>query len=291
MEFIGNKKIVDLLERSLHTGNVAQAYLFSGPEHVGKRTLAEIFALSLISGMDKLDFSLKNSGTCAMDLVLIEPEREEKKGVIKTKDISVEKIRDAQELLAQYPYGGNKKVLIIEDAHRLTTGAQNALLKTMEEPNSSSVLILVTYQPGRILPTLHSRMRSVKFSLAGDDEIIGDETANLAMGRPGMAKLLGENTELCEKMGKSEVFFGKIGHMNIGDKLAYAEKIAKDTAGAVAVLQFWLWMVERGINNSADRSYVAAFNKKAEAISNCIEILEKTNANARLAIENMLLEL
>lgn len=291
MIFIGNKKIVDLLGRSLQEGNVAQAYLFSGPEHVGKKTLAEVFALSLISGIDNLDFSLKNSGTCAMDLVLVEPEREEKKGIIKTRDISVEKVREAQELLAQYPYGGKKKVLIIEDAHRLTTGAQNALLKTMEEPNSSSVLILVTHQPGRILPTLHSRMRSVKFSLAGDDEIIVSETANLAMGRPGMAKLLGEDTELCEKMQEGEVFFRKIGNMNISDKLAYAEKIAKDTAGAVAVLQLWLWIAEKEINNSADRSYVAIFNKKVGAISSCIEILEKTNANSRLAIENLLLGL
>ncbi len=289
MKFIGNNKIVESLSRSLQTGNVAQAYLFSGPEHVGKKTLAEVFARALIIGMDKLELALENDKAYAMDFILIEPEREEKKGIIKIKDISVEKIREVQELLAQYPYGGKKKVLIIDDAHRLTIGAQNALLKTLEEPNSTSVLILVTHQPGRILSTLHSRMQKINFSLVENN--IDNEMVELAMGRPGMVKLLEGSADLLERLKDGEMFFRKLDGVNMSERLFFAEKISKDVAGAILVLQLWLWLIEREISNSADRLYLASLDEKSQVLSNCIEALEKTNASARLALESMLLRL
>ena len=84
--FIGHQKIVSLLEKSLKKGKIAQAYLFVGPESVGKFTLAKDFSEKIIDGESP-----------SLDLIIIEPEIEtNKKGIVKEKEIKIEKIKEAQ---------------------------------------------------------------------------------------------------------------------------------------------------------------------------------------------------
>ena len=142
MDFIGNKKAVTLLEKTIQSGKVSQAYLFSGPEAVGKFTLAKFFSRAIISNQSFTSI-LRNIKVNAgkdnflLDLIVLSPDVEEKNGIIREKDIPIEKIRNAQKELTLYPYQGKYKVLIINDAHKLTEQSQNALLKTLEEPNST----------------------------------------------------------------------------------------------------------------------------------------------------------
>lgn len=133
--FIGNTKAVKLLEKSMRNSRISHAYLFSGPENVGKLALAKIFSRGLILGKP-LDLEI-NGKKNPFDMVILSPEIEEKKGITKEKDIKIENIRNLQKELSLFPYEGKYKILIVDNAHKLTVSSQNALLKILEEPNET----------------------------------------------------------------------------------------------------------------------------------------------------------
>ncbi|PIP27427.1 MAG: DNA polymerase III subunit delta', partial [Candidatus Moranbacteria bacterium CG23_combo_of_CG06-09_8_20_14_all_39_10] len=161
MEIIGHQKIINLLDRAIAKDAVSHAYLFSGPESVGKFTVALDFAERLIGNIDSI----------SSDLISIKPEIEENKGVIKKLDIKIEAIRNLLHKLSLTSVGGRYKVVIIDDADRLNRTAQNALLKTLEEPNAKVVLILVCQDERKLLPTIISRCQKMRFGLVKEAEI------------------------------------------------------------------------------------------------------------------------
>jgi len=237
MDFIGNKKAADILQRSIQNKTLGHAYLFSGPEKVGKFTLAKMFALSAISS-GKLNLDIDNVDRDAMlDLVIVQPEITEKNGISKQRDISIESIRDAKLSLSLFPYHGKYKVLIIDDAHRMTNGCQNALLKILEEPNPTTILILVTNEIDRILPTILSRLQVVNFGLVDDEDIkIGfaenfsfqKDCVELSIGRPGLAQYLSEHND--ERLFRTNalVELEKIRKGTLNEKFKLAEDLSKD---------------------------------------------------------------
>ncbi|MDD5083777.1 MAG: AAA family ATPase [Candidatus Moranbacteria bacterium] len=156
---IGHQKIRERLSRMAKKGSAVQTYLFVGPESVGKFAVAKEFALQLIKSHD----AMATQNHQEIDLFVLEPEQEVEKGIVKERDISVERTREAAHFLNNFPYAAEKKVLIIRDAHRLTEAAQNALLKILEEPPAYAVIILITHELGRILPTTLSRCQQIAF--------------------------------------------------------------------------------------------------------------------------------
>ena len=102
MQFFGNKKAFDFLQKVIEKNSIAGAYLFCGPENVGKFLLAKAFARSLILGENlSLTRDLKNA--LLGDLIVLSPEIEEKKGIIKEKEISAEMVRRSCRELAFFP--------------------------------------------------------------------------------------------------------------------------------------------------------------------------------------------
>jgi len=191
---IGHQKIRERLGHSAKKNAAVQTYLFVGPESVGKFQVAKEFAHALIQGEHT---AVTKNEMQETDLFILEPEREVEKGVTKEKDIKVEQVREAIRFVETFPYAADKKVLIIRDAHRLTEGAQNALLKTLEEPPAYVVIILVTHELGKILPTTLSRCQQIAFQFVAPQEIeeaLRQESAILpehhrfllALGRPGL---------------------------------------------------------------------------------------------------------
>lgn len=194
---IGHQKIQERLSRSIEKNVAVQSYLFIGPESVGKFDVAKEFAFRLIG---EPDYETKRSDRQSVDFLVLEPEQETVKGVTKERDISADMTRESARFLGSSPYAGRKKVLIIRDAHRLTETAQNMLLKTLEEPPSYAVIILVTHDLERILPTILSRCQQVRFGLVGKDEMAAASRSHdalsdfnernrflLDLGRPGLA--------------------------------------------------------------------------------------------------------
>ncbi|MEW6531860.1 MAG: DNA polymerase III subunit delta' [Thermodesulfobacteriota bacterium] len=148
------------LERAVEQARPAHAYLFAGPEGVGKRLVALRFACML----NCPDRSQDKDWSCPVcrrivegkhpDVTLEKPERGK---------IRIERIREMQRFFKYAPIEGRYRVAIIDDAHLMNRQAQNALLKTLEEPPPNRALVLVTAKPAGLLPTVRSRCRRISF--------------------------------------------------------------------------------------------------------------------------------
>jgi DNA polymerase-3 subunit delta' len=299
MDFIGNTKSVNSLRKALERGTLNHAYLFSGPERVGKFTLAKMFALSAIAG-GKLSLDIDDVDKDALlDLIIVEPEIVEKNNISKQRDISIEKIREAKQSLSLFPYHGKYKVLIINDAHKMNVSAQNALLKILEEPNQTTILILVTNEIDRILPTILSRLQVVNFGLVSDANMqqgfadnfsFQNDCIELSIGRPGLAQFLSENIE--EKNFRLDALseFKRIKKGSLNDKFKLAEELSKDAVRTLDKLNIWLWEIRKEI---ASESLTESSNAYAniEKIQKAMGILKRTNANSRLILETLFMDL
>lgn len=180
---IGHEKQKGLLQRQLANGQVAHAYIFSGPKHIGKTRIAEQFGAAL------LDVSYEhlsaNPNYTSVQLPI------DKKTGERKQLIPVDAIRDLNEWVRLSAFGDGYKVAIIHDANRLSGAAQNAFLKTLEEPRKKTVLILVTSVAEQLLKTVRSRSVEIPFSLVPDHLMIQTEGRNdmvktYSFGRPGV---------------------------------------------------------------------------------------------------------
>ena len=160
-EVLGHSREVSILKRAVSGGRLAHAYLFTGPDGVGKRFTAR--ALARLLNCEGLDFEGEPCGVCGpcaqiygegyINLVEVEPVD----GVIK-----IDQVRLLQKAM-RFRVEGGTRVAIIDDAHLLKKEAANALLKTLEEPPAGSVLILISSNSSTILPTILSRCQRVTF--------------------------------------------------------------------------------------------------------------------------------
>ena len=293
MSFVGNQKVTNLLQKSQGSGNISHAYVFSGPEHVGKFTLAKMFALHLIEG-SKLDLEAeKNSKDALLDLIVLAPEITEKNGISKQRDIPIESVRDIQKSLSLFPYHGKYKILIIDDAHKLNTAAQNALLKILEEPNPTTKIILVTHAVDKILPTIQSRCQIMNFNLVSEMEMLKNfpkDIIFLAAGRPGLAEIMGKNEDKKAFYSEAAGNLNKIISGSLNEKLLLAEQISKDISKTSDLLNFWLWGMRKKALVSGDNERKKIY-AGMEKIQKSLETLKNTNANGRLVLETLFIDL
>jgi DNA polymerase-3 subunit delta' len=299
MNIIGHSKILKLLDRKIAENNPAGAYIFSGPEQVGKFTIAEKFARSLIfnRSFDSLAESNQNN---VMDLIIVKPEVEELKGIIKKKEIPIEEIRDMQKQLALFPQNGKFRIAIIDEAEHLTVSSQNALLKILEEPNTTSIIILVTGDDSKIIPTVKSRCQKIVFPLVSQEEIKkclenkgaknSDEITLFSIGRPGMAIEMLENKKEIAARKKSMENLGNIFHFGINQRLELAEKFSKNIPETEKNLQFWIWIMRDHFFQEKKMSETKKF-QIIENVIQSLDIIRNTNANKRLVLENLLINL
>lgn len=157
---LGHEKILDFLKRTVQEARPAHAYLFTGLEGVGKKLVAVRFACMLNCPDPSEDRELlcpvcrKIAAEKHPDVAIERPE----KGIIR-----IDRIRNLQSAFKYAPVEGKWRVMIIDDAHLMNRAAQNALLKTLEEPPPSRMLILVTSKPNLLLSTVRSRCRRIRF--------------------------------------------------------------------------------------------------------------------------------
>ena len=153
-------KIPDGLMRSVKAGRIAHAFLLSGPHGTGKRTCANYLTQTILCASPQAPCG--QCPACKKVLAGLHPDvhvvGEEEKS------ISVDTIRALRDQLALRPFEADRHIALIPRADRMTAQAQNALLKTLEEPAGGHVFFLLTDQPGAMLPTIVSRCRRLRFS-------------------------------------------------------------------------------------------------------------------------------
>ncbi len=299
MKFIGNVKSVGLLQKALERGSLNHAYIFSGPERVGKFTLAKMFALSAIEGVG-LKTSIGDFNKDAMlDLIVVSPEIVEKNGISKQRDISIEAVRDAKQSLSLFPYHGKFKILIIDDAHKMNGSGQNGLLKILEEPNQTTMIILVTHEIDRILPTILSRCQVINFGLVDDEDMkegfaenfsFPPDCIELSIGRPGLAQFLSENVD--EKIFRADALheFSQLKKGSLNERFKLADEFSKDVVRTLDKLNMWMWEM-RKISNSQGGQERRQSYENIEKIQKAMTVLKRTNANTKLVLETLFMDL
>jgi DNA polymerase III subunit delta' len=161
-DVVGHRRLVNLLSQAVRRNSLTPSLILSGPEGVGKR----LTAISIAQELNCLTMDAGGAcGTCTVcsritrgahpDVMTIEPGD--------SGSIKIEQVRSAIDRAVFRPFEGRRRVTIIEQADALVVPAQNALLKTLEEPLPASVFVLVTSRPDALLPTVRSRCAHLRF--------------------------------------------------------------------------------------------------------------------------------
>lgn len=227
---IGHRRVLKFLEHVLQNDQVSHAYLFYGPEKVGKGSVAKVFARQ-IAGEDKM---------AERRVSIVRPEG----------SLKIGEIRSLQhELSLTNPYG-NKRVVVLGDIDKMTREAQNAFLKLLEEPQTQVVFILLAKKLKSILPTIISRAQLVRFSVVptqeikkalqgrGKDPSDADQVARLAGGRPGLAFTFVDNEQEYNEIKKQAKVFLSLIQAGTVERFRIARNISSEEKPE-AMLDIW----------------------------------------------------
>ena len=316
-DIIGHATQIATLRQALEQDRLHHAYVFLGPEGVGKRTVAFALAKAVHCAAAAGDFC----GRCE-NCVKIENQNHPDVRLLRPltgkRDISIEQVRTLGKELGYRSFTGGKKIAVIDPASLMNFSAQNALLKTLEEPPAGSVLILVSASAGGLLATLLSRCLRLAFAplpasviaahLAAGRNLSRERAALLAavsFGSLGRA-LDPDMEELARKREAWVDGIGAVARRDGGAWTAMAEGLAKDRVEALAFLD-WLaaWyrdilviLAAENVEEVANLDLIGKLQAQAERLSirEAIALRSRAldaaarvrrNINSRMALENL----
>lgn len=177
-DFIGHGEAVAALYHAATSARLHHAWLIGGQMGVGKATLAYRFARWLLAGASSADLSVPAShpafkrvaANTHTDLLSIERRFDDKRKKMQS-EIVIDTVLEVGRFLRLTAGEGGWRVVIVDGAEEMNRNAANALLKLLEEPPSRAILLLVSHAPGRLLPTIRSRCRSLNLSPLADAEV------------------------------------------------------------------------------------------------------------------------
>lgn len=256
-DLIGHGWAVSFLKQHLREGGLRHAYLLTGPDGVGKRTLATQLAQVLLceeQGEDPCDSCRPCQQVASArhpDLHIVQSEEGET-------TLRVEQVRELQRAISLAPYQAERRVVLILRAHEMSREAANALLKTLEEPPAQCVLVLTARSKESLLETIVSRCEVLPLRLvstevleAGLRERVKDAVdaallAGLAAGRPGVALRLAQDEQaLARRRGHVEdlekmLSASRIERFEFADGLVPKKDAAAEREQVNEMLETWL---------------------------------------------------
>lgn len=169
-EMVGQTMIATTLKNAVKTGQLSHAYLFTGPRGTGKTSAAKILAKA-VNCQHQVDGNPCNQ--CEVCHAITTGQLSDVIEIDAASNNGVEEIRDLRDKVRYAPSQAAYKVYIIDEVHMLTTGAFNALLKTLEEPPSQVIFILATTEPHKIPATIISRTQRFDFQRIHMTDLVG----------------------------------------------------------------------------------------------------------------------
>jgi len=321
MEIIGHQKNIDFLNKSLANEKMAHAYLFYGPEKIGKTKVAEYFITKLFCS-GKKDLNSEPCGRCdhcRQILKHVHPDvfwLSNEPGEI----IGVEQGRIIKEFIFSTPFSATYKAVIIEEADCLTSAAANSLLKLLEEPPLDSVIILISRDFNRLPSTIRSRCQILRFTAPLKREIENflknnfslkgnqlEEILDLSHNLPGLAIEFAKNLEKLEQKRKmiEEIIF-LLAKKDLESKLKLAslmleiETNPEKNLDCLLIVLRELILFKNGLNFQRK---TFNFLEKTKEIYSLIDlenfinqifktkVLIRANVNKKMALENLFINL
>ena len=317
---IGQEDLVSVLKNAVSEDRVSHAYIIQGEKGSGKGLLAELFAMGIQCEADYSEPCMEcESCTKAIrgnhpDIITVHHEKPDTIGV---EEIRRQVVEDVQIKPFAYPH----KIYIIHDAQKMTVQAQNALLKTLEEPPEYAVIILTAENAEALLPTVRSRCVTLSMRPVCDGDVASylmremkmpdyqaQIYAALARGNIGRAVEMASSESFAEKMGESLRYLAASKEITPETRMDLVKRIADDKRGIWDYLDiFTLWFRDvlylKATNepdglifreehrNIRNRAALSSY----EGIQIIIDAIEKTktrlaaNVNAELALELLFL--
>lgn len=320
-DIVGQEQLKEHLENAVRLNKVSHAYIINGERCAGKEFIAKIFAMALQCENKQDSEPCGECHSCKQALSANQPDiiflTHEKPNTISVDDIREQINND----VAIKPYSSSKKIYIISEGEKMTIQAQNALLKTLEEPPEYAVIIILTENADMLLSTILSRCVLLNMKPAKDAQIkkflmetmeIPDYKADVcvafARGNVGKARLLANSEEFDKVKEEALSLLKYINDMEINEVVAAIKKINDykfDVNDYLDILSIWyrdvlLFKATRDANGLIFREEIQYIKKVAdkstyEGIETIIEALEKSkqrikaNVNFDLTMELLLL--
>ena len=320
-DIVGQEQLREHLENAVRMGKVSHAYIINGERNAGKEFIAKTFAMAVQCENRQDAEPCGECHSCKQALSGNHPDiifiTHEKPGTIGVDDIR----RQINGDVAIKPYSGPKKIYIVSEGEKMTVQAQNALLKTLEEPPEYAVILILTDNVNTLLPTILSRCVVLNMKPVRDAQIkeylmenmgIPDYKADIcvafARGNVGKARLLANSEEFDKVKEEAITLLKYIGEMELHEIVAAIKKINEykfDVNDYMDILSIWyrdvlLFKATHDVNHLIFREEIQSIRKVAdkstyEGIERIIDALEKSkqrlnaNVNFELTMELLLL--
>ena len=248
---LGNEKIRHHLRESIIKRSISHAYILAGDKGIGKSKIAREFAMELIcekhTGCGECPACRQFLADAYPDFFYMDAEGKETIGIDRIRENIVNDV-------SIRPYNGKVKIYIIDEADKMTVGAQNALLKTIEEPPEYVVILLLVRNMSLLLETIRSRCIKLLLSAVSNDRIkrwlvkkgasedLATVVASYSNGAPGIAKAMAESEDFAGMYNQNVEFLKKISEASINDILLFIVELKKRTGGFKDFINFLrLW--------------------------------------------------
>jgi DNA polymerase III delta prime subunit len=264
---IGHEQQKSFLEQSLNSGNFAHAYLFCGPSRTGKKTLALEFAKKIL----KID----GSKSFNPDLIAVD-----------NRNIRIEDMRRLTADLSLKPYSQSHKVAVIDNFESATDEAANSILKTLEEPAASTIIILIATSRHSVLPTILSRCQVIYFSpLKGTFGAISSEQLISFGGRVADLIQFSNDPEFKESFQSDIAEWQNLQKADRLTRFAAIKRLAESETEEIEIkLNRWLGLTQSEIVKNPSQSRLAS------ALITAIDGV-RSNFNKKLVFEKLLLNI